>query len=38
LTNRFEIPDRNHFDVIIDLTTPGTLLGDACLGWLRAPR
>ncbi|GGX34952.1 esterase [Pigmentiphaga litoralis] len=38
LTNRFEIPDRNHFDVIIDLTTPGTLLGDACLSWLRAPR
>ena len=38
LTDRFEIPARNHFDVIIDLTTPGTLLGDACLAWLRAPR
>ncbi len=24
-----EIPDRNHFDVILELATPGTMLGDA---------
>ena len=38
LTDRFEIPARHHFDVIIVLTTPGTLPGDASLAWLRAPR
>ncbi|MGV3570928.1 MAG: alpha/beta hydrolase [Ramlibacter sp.] len=25
----FEVPARNHFDVILDLATPGTALGDA---------
>lgn len=28
-TSVIEIPDRNHFDVIVDLATPGTALGDA---------
>ena len=27
----FEVPARNHFDVILDLVEPGTALGDACL-------
>ena len=29
VTSVIEIPDRNHFDVIVDLATPGTALGDA---------
>jgi arylformamidase len=28
---RMEVPQRNHFDVILDLTEPGTELGDATL-------
>lgn len=31
---RFEVPARNHFDVILDLAEPGTLLGDATLALL----
>ena len=30
----FEIPGRNHFDVILDLACKGTVLGDATLGTL----
>ncbi len=28
-THHIEVPDRNHFDVILDLAAPGTRLGDA---------
>ena len=31
-----EIPQRNHFDVILDLATPGTALGDRTLSLLEA--
>lgn len=34
----FEVPARNHFDVILDLTERGTLLGDATLRLLEALR
>ncbi len=30
-TQRFEVPGRNHFDVILDLAEPGTTLGNATL-------
>ena len=30
----FEVPERNHFDVILDLACHGTVLGDATLGLL----
>jgi len=29
-----EVPARNHFDVVLDLCEPGTLLGDATLALL----
>lgn len=32
----FEVPGRNHFDVILDLAAPGTALGDATHQLLRA--
>jgi arylformamidase len=32
----FEVPQRNHFDVILDLAEPGTRLGEATLDLLRA--
>lgn len=38
LIDRAEIPGRNHFDVIIDLCTPGAWLGDACHSLLRERR
>ena len=31
----FEVPGRNHFDIVLDLARPGTLLGQAVLGLLR---
>ena len=31
----FEVPGRNHFDILLDLARPGTLLGQAVLGLLR---
>ena len=34
----FEVPARNHFDVILDLSKRGTLLGDATLRLLEALR
>jgi hypothetical protein len=32
----FEVPDRNHFDVVFDLGDPGTLLGRAVLGQMES--
>lgn len=31
MLEHFEVPSRNHFDVILELSQPGTLLGDATL-------
>jgi arylformamidase len=32
----FEVERRNHFDIVLDLTEPGTLLGDATLALLHS--
>lgn len=32
----FEVPQRNHFDVILDLADPGTLLGRAVIALMRS--
>ena len=34
----FEVAERNHFDIVLDLARPGTRLGDAVLGLLRGAR